>query len=116
MARQLLEVKFTLTVEQDDIPVRGNAMASGDDDLDRQVEDEIVDRIDRGDVWAWASVCVEAHWNGFVGRDCLGGCCYTDEEDFVKNGGYYESMKSEALADLNSEIEAQYLKLKNLEV
>ena len=40
-----------VTAAQDDIPVRGNAMASGDDATDRECEDDILTRLDSGDVW-----------------------------------------------------------------
>jgi len=97
-------VTFTVHAEEDYIPVRGNAMASDDPEFDKKVEDEIIARLEAGDVWAWASVTVRAKWNGFVGEDHLGGCCYWDEEDFKKSGGYYEDMKAEALTALNREL------------
>jgi len=99
-------VTYRLQVEQDDVPVRGNALASGDDEEDKKLEDEILRRLDRGDVWAWASVCVIAECEGFIGRDYLGGCCYEDEADFCQDGGYYPQMKEEALADLIRSIES----------
>jgi len=98
------DVTFTLTAEQDDLPVRGNAMASGDDEVDKAYEDQILARLDHGDEWAWASVTVRAEWNGFVGEDHLGGCCYRDEADFTTPGGYYDDMKQEALRMLNEEV------------
>lgn len=100
------DVTFTLEVEQDDQPVRGNAMVSGEDELDKKYEDEILERLNSGDVWAWASVCVTAHWKGINGVDCLSGCCYKNEEDFKKEGMYYEQMKKQAYDDLISKIEA----------
>ena len=92
-------VTYRIEVDFDDMPVRGNAMASGDAAADKEVEDEILRRLDRGDVWAWASVQVVAECQGFRGTDSLGGCSYKDEEDF-KTGGYYKDMRREALADL----------------
>lgn len=71
-----LKIDFKLIVEQDDMPVRGNALASGDDELDRKTEQEIIDRLDNGDVWAWAQVSIRASWAGFRGDDHLGGCSY----------------------------------------
>jgi len=99
-------VTFRIEAEEDQIPVRGNAMASGDDDEDKKYEDEIIDRLERGDVWAWAAVTVIAEYEGFKGWDHLGGCSYKDERDFVKNSGYYEDMKSEAYDDLLSKMSA----------
>lgn len=95
-------VTFTITVEQDDTPVRGNAMASGDDAADRECEDEIIRRLDQGDVWAWALVTVTCHYQDFTGRDTLGGCSYEDENDFKNDGGegYWAGMQRQAYEDL----------------
>lgn len=98
------DVEYNLTVEPDDMPVRGNALASGDDSTDKKYEDEIIDRLNRGDVWAWATVKVTAHWNGLEGTDYLSGCCYQDEKDFKRPGGYYADMKKEALEALKQHI------------
>lgn len=98
------DVDFELTVGFDDLQVRGNAMASGDDALDKKVEDEIIARLDDGDVWAWAQVTVTARWEDFDGHDYLGACSYKDEADFKQKGGYWESMKAQALDDLNKNV------------
>jgi hypothetical protein len=104
-------VKFTLKpiisidVDYDDISVKGNALASGDDDLDKKVEDEILRRRRNGDIWAWCCVTVRASWHGFVGTDFLGGCSYESETDF-KNGDYYPEMVVQAKADLKKKVEA----------
>lgn len=95
------EVTYTLDCQPEDIPVRGNALASGDDKEDRRAEDEIIERLENGDTWAWASVLVRAEWNGFTGTDGLGCCSYRDEADFCQPGGYYEDMKQQALYDLH---------------
>lgn len=100
------QVKFTLEAEQDDIPVRGNAMASGDEEVDKRYEDEIIERLNNGDVWAWASVCVKAEWRGIEGTAYLGGCCYKDEDDFKKEGIYYDGMKQDAYDELIGKIKA----------
>ena len=92
-------VEFRVEAEQDDMSVRGNALASGDDEQDKEAEEEILQRLDRGDVWAWASVHVIAEYEGFRGDAYLGGCNYKDERDFMKDA-YYEDMKSEAYDDL----------------
>ena len=103
-----LEVDFKLIVEQDDMPVRGNAISSGDDEFDREVEQEIIDRADRGDVWAWSQVTVRASWAGFRGDDHLGGCSYKDEKDFTstEDGGYFHDMVKSSIEDLIKNITA----------
>ena len=82
---------------QDDTRVRGNALASGDEEEDRRYEDMILERLNAGDVWAWAQVEVQASLpDGRTGSAYLGGCSYDDENNF-KEGGYYEDLIAEAL-------------------
>jgi hypothetical protein len=103
------EVVFKIDVEQDDIQVRDNALASGDDEQDKECEDAIIKRLNDGDVWAWASVHVIASWetNGFTGDSYLGCCSYENEEEF-KSSGYYDDMCDEALKNLNDDLENHY--------
>lgn len=99
------DVEFEIECLPEHIPVRGNAMASDDPDLDREQEDSIIRDLENGNEWAWCCVKVTASWNGFVGTDYLGGCSYKSEEDF-KACDYFEDMKGEALSDLNSHLES----------
>jgi hypothetical protein len=95
--------EIRIVVHEETIPLRGNALASGDDDLDRDVEEEILSRLAYGEQWAWCWVEVIAEFRGLEGRDTLGGCSYKDEADFKENSGYYEDMVARAtdeLADL----------------
>lgn len=92
--------EISIIVNFDDTPVRGNALVSGCDETDKACEDEIIARLDAGDVWAWACVEVKAEFRGVSASDYLGCCCYSDEEDF-KAGGYYEDMVGEAISQLN---------------
>lgn len=97
---QAAEVKFLLEVTQDDVSPRGNALASGDSEVDKQAEDEILARLQRGDVWAWASVKVTAQWQGFLGVAYLGCCTYSNEEEF-KLDSYYTQLCNDAMDDLH---------------
>lgn len=92
-------VLWTIEAKQDDTPVRGNAMASGDDAIDKQVEDEILQRLDDGDVWAWALVKVTGCLRGLKAETYVGGCNYSSEADF-KADGCYEDMQDEVLEEL----------------
>ena len=96
-----MQVEYRIEVTQDDQPVRGNAIASGDSDYDKKVEDKIIERLDRGDVWAWATVRVVAFVPGYglEGDDYLGGCTYENEERF-KSGMHYPDMIDRARAEL----------------
>ena len=105
------KVRFEVSAKQDWLEVRGNAVISGDDDYDKSVEDEIIARLNDGDVWAWAEVIVTARYdgiNGIEGVDYLGCCTYADEADFVTSGGYYDDMCRAACAELRDELERIY--------
>lgn len=96
-----MQVEYRIEVEQDDQPVRGNAMASGNPEHDKRAEDKIIERLERGDVWGWASVRVVAFVPGYglEGDDHLGGCTYENEERF-KECPYYCDMIDAARAEL----------------
>ena len=102
--RNEVEPDITIIVHLDDMPVRGNACASGDDAFDKKVEDAILRRLDSGDVWAWACVEVRASFAGLSASDFLGGCSCEDVNDFIA-GGYFEDMVAEACTDLAEQIE-----------
>jgi hypothetical protein len=104
------EVTFSIAIEPEDLPIIGNAMASGDDDLDIACEKDIIRRLDSGNPWAWCCIRVTASWEGFSANEYLGACSYQDEEDF-KSDGYYDSMCQEALTALNAELLSVYQKL-----
>jgi hypothetical protein len=94
-----------------DVEVRGNALASGDDAEDKDAEREIIERLERGDVWAWASVKVVASWGDFKAEsDWLGACSYEDEESFREPGGYFDDMKREALERLQDTLAGELAK------
>jgi len=97
-----------LYVEQDHIPVRRNALASGDDAEDKAYEDAILERLDAGDVWAWAQVEVRASYADVDGADYLGACSYEDEDDFRQPGGYFDDMRERALDQLALELETAW--------
>ena len=98
------DVEFSLNIEPEHIPVKGNAIVSGDVETDKKVEDEIFERLDRGDLWAWCTVEVTAEWKGLEGVNYLGCCCYADEKEFKAEGGHYEDMKQEAYNDLIAQL------------
>lgn len=104
--RKLLpeEVTFTLTAEVDEIPVRGNALCSGDALEDKACEDALLARLDDGDIWAWACVTVTATYREFSGAEILGACSYRDEEEFKKDS-YYLMLRESALDNLQSNME-----------
>lgn len=105
------DIHIRVTAYLEDIPVRGNAVCSGDEDFDQQVESEILERLEQDDVWAWATVCVTAEWEGLKEVECLGCCCYADEEEFRQEGGYFDDMVEEAITNLNTRLRNLYEKM-----
>ena len=97
------EVTVKLRTEPEEVPVRGNALASGDDALDRKVEDDIIADLEGGNEWAWCCAVVEVSWGTFKDVAHIGCCSYKSEEDF-RAGGYYDDMVAEALDGLNAGI------------
>lgn len=97
------DVRIEVIAEQDDGQVRGS-FASGDQELDRRTEDEILRRLEAGDVWAWADVTVRATWGTMSGEDNLCGCSYANEAAFREEGGYFGDMVQRALDDLNGKV------------
>jgi len=101
-------VFYRLEVQQDDTPVRGNVLCSGCENCDKRAEDEVIKRLNGGDIWAWATVRVVAEYDGIddvYGDDYLGCCTYDDEYDFRANSGYYDDMIRRACDDLREKLE-----------
>ena len=77
-----------ITVRQSDIPIKGNAISSGDDEYDRNVEDQIISDLECN-VWAWCDITVslelEVDSNTLQGGDSLGACSYKNEKDFMES-------------------------------
>ncbi|MEJ7644243.1 MAG: hypothetical protein WKF87_06590 [Chryseolinea sp.] len=87
------QINFELIAEYESMPVKGNAMASGDEKVDKKVEDSIIRRINNGNVWAWAAVELKGTYKGLEFSDHLGCCSYKSKADFKQPGGYYDDMK-----------------------
>lgn len=100
-------VSYEIECFPEDTDVRGNAMASGDDDYDREVEDSILADLSDGNDWAWCTVRVTARYDGVdcaVGQDYLGCCSYASREDF-EACDYCADMKDQAREDLYTQLE-----------
>jgi hypothetical protein len=99
-------VQIEIILHEEEVPVRGNALVSGDAKLDRQVEDYIISRLAREvDPWAWCTVEVRATCGGVSASEYLGCCSYSNEEDF-KARGYYEDMVVQAMEQLGEAMKA----------
>lgn len=100
------DIVWEVIAEADDIPVRGNAMCSDDPSFDKECEDEILARLEQGDVWAWAYVKVRGTYKGILSAEAtLGACNYANEAEFLADeAGYFGSMKMEVIDALNRQI------------
>jgi len=101
------EVRFHYSIQEDDYP--GYCPATGDDERDKEYEEEIVQRLDAGDILAWCTVTVQAWWRGpddepHRGSACMGGCNYAPDtplEEIVEDLG----LREEAISALMSRLE-----------
>jgi hypothetical protein len=96
-----MNIKIEVYARQDELPVRGNASAISDE-IDREIENEILERLNDGDIWAWALVEVRAtdEDSGDHESEFIGGCCYKNEGDFKIFSGYYGEMAAAAAVRL----------------
>jgi hypothetical protein len=92
--------RIEIYTQPEEIPVRGNALASGDDAADMECENEILSRLAAGEEWAWCMVTVRVTLPcGRFAEDYLGCCSYEDERDF-RAGGCFEDMVSNCMEAL----------------
>jgi hypothetical protein len=110
------DVTFHVVTEDEERPPRaGEDFDSGNAEADKALERELCDRLDNGDVWAWAYVTVVARWRSpegaIEGEDSLGCCSYANEADFRQPGGYFDDMCERALDDLNARLRRQALQI-----
>lgn len=102
----LPHIEYTLTAEPEDTAIRGNALASGDDDADTEAENQIIADLDSGNEWAWCTAHVTATLYDATGNELaqghayLGCCSYESRESFMDPNGYYPDLCDEALDDL----------------
>lgn len=104
------DITIIVTALPEEIPVKGNAICSGDENFDQLVEHEILSRLEQDDVWAWATVAVSVTWNGHEATEYLGCCSYDDEEAF-RGCGYCTDMVDAALNQLNHDLQTLYQQL-----
>lgn len=110
------EVTFSVEVEPEEIPYKGNCSAI-DPKTDRESEEWIRKRLANEQVEAWCTLVVKATWEGIEGWDSLG-CVSIDAglnadgdtvrrhvDRFAKEAGMFK----EALSHLNKEVERQAL-------
>ena len=103
--REVVEYNYSLA--EDQTPVVGNASATEDEAHDKEVEDEIIARLERGDAWAWATITVTAFVpnSDMYARDSLGCCSYYGYRDF-EDGDCYKDMKETAFQQLIEKLQS----------
>jgi hypothetical protein len=111
--KQLTKKDIEIIVEalKEQASVRGNVIASGNDKYDKKVEDEILAKLENGNIWAWCTVKITCRYNGLESTEYLGCCSYEDEKDFIKNSGYYDDMVATCIADLQKQLNESNYKL-----
>ena len=92
---EISEVTFASAIEPDDTDPRGNVMASGDDAVDREAEDDVIRQVNAGNVAAWCGLVVRAEWRGFQGVASIWGCSYASEEECLASD-YASDLRSDA--------------------
>ncbi len=108
--RTAADVTFTLSIEPEHVPVRGNYVCTDDAESDRADEDDLIARLEAGDerAWCWLVVTCEDE-DGNTATDCLG--CV----DLGEDAGWgpaltrhvretFPDLWSESLARLNSDL------------
>jgi hypothetical protein len=99
IAKILMSVAtFSLDCLDEDVPIRGNLIDSGDSEADAADEQAIVDQLNSGNRWAWCTARVSASYAGFEATDYLGCCSYGSEAAFRADG--YADMCLEACRQL----------------
>lgn len=97
------DMDIRLEVELDETPVRDNVCSLGDPDEDRAFEDEILERLGRGDIWAWCCVRVVVTQDGVTASSpWVGGCTYKDEAQFREY--MFDDMLGEARDELHAQL------------
>jgi hypothetical protein len=98
----LADVEFEIIAREETESPEG-CFATGDDEADRELVEDIRDQLACGNEWAWCCVEVKATFGEFSGSAFLGAWSGS-RMDFV--ACYYEGMRAEAIDALNREIAA----------
>jgi hypothetical protein len=106
--------KVSFNALNEDSSVRGNYILSDDEDFDRKCENEIQDRINDGDEYAWFCARVSVSHAGITEDTYLGCCNYNNEKQFLESG-CYQDMIEEARVKLETRLQELSNNLKSLD-
>lgn len=96
------KVKITIEAEQNDTHYTTAAKDCGENEAG--FIEGVKKNLRSNSTWGWCTVVVTAQIGNLTGTAYLGGCSYTSKTDFIKNSGYYEQMKDEAIDELAQEL------------
>lgn len=82
--------------------IKGNVMASGDDALDREAEENVRHQLEQGNDAAWCVAHVSAQYMGHTAHSYLGGCSYASESELWADE--LDNMREDAISALADEI------------
>lgn len=99
------DVEWVLRAEAEDVPIRGNCLASGNDADDEAAAVDIEAQLEGGNEWAWCCAVLKGRYKGLCAIETLGCCSYASEADFTAPGGYYEDMQAAILDELQAQAE-----------
>ena len=98
------EVEFEDTFEEETADLRNDKVA-------REHEDEMIERLERGDITAWCILAVRVHWKGHTGYAALCGYTFPEGRTGIQNQEYASEdmaqLRIEALEDLNRTLQEQ---------
>ena len=98
------DVEFEVFCLSEHTSIRGNCLASGDDEEDEKCARWIEKQLDNGNAWAWCTIMVTGKYLGLSSKSYLGCCSYKSKKDF-EDDVYYQDMKNEIIEDLRTQEE-----------
>lgn len=96
------DVSFEYEADYCDIPLDGNVLASGDDEEDLLAEQQIQERLNSGDMFAWCRIEVTAKYKGFSYTDSLSGVTLAPGDDDIEKFAKECDMHNVALEGLQN--------------
>jgi hypothetical protein len=93
-----VKIDYEVYIDPEDISIRGNVLASGDEEEDRKAEAWVIDQLDAGNEYAWCIARVTASARGRMGTAYLGAISCAGEQEFERV--FLEDLKREARLEL----------------
>lgn len=102
-----LNPTYSFEIHPEDVEIKGNVLASGNEKQDRDAEKWVEDQLRAGNDAAWCQVLVKARLmvdnEEFIGTASLGCCSYESEADLRKH--VEPDLQEEAMQDLITALE-----------